>query len=208
MNLTEIYKAYRKVGKNLNHKIMNACLERDVIMECAKLLGISHGTKLIFESEDESSVLMDFALNDYKVDNKNTVEIYRERIGGKGKIEEEILDALIASNTSLFKVSSISAREHLVFLESLLTKMSLPLMDITFSETAVPGMLFFTRVIQLKDFNMTSGVSFAFPGNLEKYILRRYEVLSRKVPSNNPSVRRFVAFYKLNKSKDIDVRYV
>lgn len=44
--------------------------------------------------------------------------------------------------------------------------------------------LYFTKdkkQFSFKDFNMTSGVSFVFPDDMEKYLLRRYKKLSKKV---------------------------
>ncbi|UCE73207.1 MAG: hypothetical protein JSV56_09230 [Methanomassiliicoccales archaeon] len=102
MSSLKEYKKYRKVGLKLNHKIMDAHLERDVLMKSARLLGIARGDVLLFDTEDETSVLMDFALNDIKVKNKNIVEIYREKIGWKNMVEKEILDARRSSYTSLF----------------------------------------------------------------------------------------------------------
>jgi hypothetical protein len=61
MDLLKKYKQYRKVGKELNSKIMDACLERDVLLKSARLLHMTRGDILVFESEDETSVLMDFA---------------------------------------------------------------------------------------------------------------------------------------------------
>jgi len=208
MTLIKKYKEYRKIGMKLNHKIMDACLSRDVVMASAELLGILHGETLIFESEDESSVLMDFALNDYKVDNQNTVELYKDTIGWKNDIERELLDAHLASYTSLFKVISISKKESTLLLTDLLTKEDdIQLVDINFSRSAVPGILLFTRLIPLKDFNMTSGVSFAFPGYVEQHLLRGYEALSKKVKSDDEAVKRFVSFYNLSKTKGIEVQY-
>lgn len=208
MTLIKKYKEYRRTGKRLNHKIMDACLSREVVMASAELLGILHGETLIFESEDETSVLMDFALNDYLVDNQNTIKLYRDTVGWKNEIEKEILDAHLASYTSLFKVTSISKGECTLLLNDLLNnKEGIQLIDIHLSRSGVPGILMFTRLICLKDFNMTSGVSFAFPGYLEQYLLRKYRVLSKKVKSDNEAVRRFVSFHNLSKRKGIEVEY-
>jgi hypothetical protein len=208
MDLIKEYRKYRKIGMELNHKIMDTCLAHDVIMGSAQLLGILHGETLIFESEDESSVLMDFALNDYPVNNQNTMKLYRDTKGWENEIEKEILDAHLVSYTSLFKVISISKEEYTLLLRDLLNaEDTIQLIDINFSRSAVPGVLLFTRIIPLKDFNMTSGVSFAFPGHLEQYLLKRYRVLSKKVKSDNKAVRRFVSFYKLSKTKGIEVQY-
>ncbi|RLF33140.1 MAG: hypothetical protein DRN07_03330 [Thermoplasmata archaeon] len=209
MTIIEKYKTYRKIGMELNHKIMDSCLDRDVLMKSARLLGIARGKTLIFDSEDETSVLMDFALNEYRVNNKNTIEIYREKIGWQNEIEKDILDALLSSYTSLFKVTSIYEAENTLLLNDILNKKdNLKLIDIAFSKTAIPGLLLFIRLIPFKDFNMTSGISFAFPGDLEEYLLRRYKKLSKKVKTDSESIKRFISFFRLSKTDGIEVGYV
>lgn len=207
MTSVKTYKKYRKAGMKLIQKIMDTSLARDVVIASAKLLGIARGEVLIFDSEDESSVLMDFALNDYKVNNKNTIEMYRDTEGWENETEKEILDAHLASYTSLFKIASISKQDHSILLNDLLNKEDITLIDINLSKTAVPGLLVFTRIVPFKEFNMTSGISFAFHRHLEQYLLKRYRILSKKVKSNDKSVKRFVSFHKLSKTKGIEVRY-
>ena len=208
MTLIEKYETYRKIGMELNHKIMKSCLDRDVLLKSARLLGIVRGDTLIFDSEDETSVLMDFALNEYRVNNKNAIEIYREKIGWQNEIEKDILDTLLSSYTSIFKVTSISEAENALLLNDILNKKdNIELTDIAFSETAIPGLLLFIRLVRFKDFNMTSGVSFVFPGDSEGYLLRRYKKLSRKVKSDSDSIKRFVSFFRLYKTDGIEVRY-
>ncbi len=208
-SVIEKYKEYRKIGKELNNKIINTSLDRDVFMKAARLLGIARGETLIFESEDETSVLMDFALHDYRTNKQNTIEIYREKIGGENEIEKEILDAFISSYTSLFKIISISEAENSLILNDLLNKKdNIKLIDIALSQTAVPGLLVFIRLVPFKDFNMAAGSSLAFPADSEKYILKRYKILSRKVKASNDAIKRFVSFYKLSKTDGIEVRYL
>jgi hypothetical protein len=80
-------------------------------------------------------------------------------------------------------------------------------MDIALSETATLGMLLFIRLVSFADFNMTSGISFIFPGHLEGYLLRKQRKLGRKVQSDSESIRRFVSFFQLSKTDGIEVRY-
>ena len=208
MAIVEKYKTYRKIGMELNHKIIDTCLDRDVLMKSARLLGIVHGDTLIFDSECEMDVLMDFALNEYRVNNKNAIEIYREKIGWQNEIEKDIMDALLSSYTSLFKIISVSEAENTLLLNDILNeKDNIKLIDIAFSKSAIPGLLLFTRLVSFKDFNMTSGISFVFPGGLEGYLLRRYKKLSKKVKSDSDSIKRFVSFFRLNKIDGIEVRY-
>jgi hypothetical protein len=208
MTIIEKYKEYRKIGRELNQKIMNECLDRNTLIKSARLLGIARGETLVFESEDETSVLMDFALHDYRVNKQNIIEIYREKIGWENEVDKEILDAFISSYTSLFKIISISEAENSLILSDLLNeKDNIKLIDIALSKTAIPGLLVFIRLIPFKDFNMSTGISFAFPADSENYILKRYKILSRKVKSGSDSIKRFISFYKLSKTQGIEVRY-
>ncbi|KCZ71286.1 hypothetical protein ANME2D_02488 [Candidatus Methanoperedens nitroreducens] len=206
--IIEEYKEYRKISKELNHKIIDTCLDPDVFIKAARLLGAARGDTLILDNEDELNILMDFALREYKVNKQNTVEIYREKIGWENDIEKEILDAFISSYTSLFKIISISRAEKSLILEDILNKKGdIKIIDLSLSKTAVPGFLVFIRIIPFKDFNMSAGILFAFYGELEKYLLKKYKLLSKKVKSDSDSVKRFVSFYKLSKTDGIEVRY-
>ena len=208
MTIIEKYKTYRKIGMELNHKMIDTCLDHDVLMESARLLGIARGDTLRFDSEDEMNVLMDFALNEYRVNNKNTIKIYLEKMGWQNEIEKDILDALLSSYTSLFKVTSISKAENTLFLNDILNKKdNIKLIDIALSKTAIPGLLLFIRLLPFRDFNMTSGMCFVFSGDLEGYLLRRYKKLRKKVKSDSDSIKRFISFFRLSKTDGIEVRY-
>lgn len=208
--LIKKYRMYRKVGKNLNHKIMDKCLDRDTLNKSAKLLGIFQKGKFIFDNQDETSVLMDFALNDYRFINKNIVEKYKEKYGWKNTIEKNIINALSNSYTSLFKITSVSRSNNTLILKDILNeKDDIKLTDIAFSSTITyTDSLLFTRILSFKDFNMTSGVSFIFPPNMENYLIKQYKKKINKVKSKDEAVKRFVTFYQLNKKHGIDVFYI
>jgi hypothetical protein len=104
-NLVERYKMYRKANKELNHKVMESCLERDVMLESAKLLGMTREDTLVLDSMAETDILGEFALNEYKAEGKNAIEIYRET-ANYNEVERDILNALLSSYTSLFEVIS------------------------------------------------------------------------------------------------------
>lgn len=207
--IIEKYKKYKEIAIELNQKMVRSpCLTRDMLLKSGKLLGIArHGT-FVFNSEDETSVLMEFALNE-RVSGKTVVEIYREKVGWENDIEKELLDGLISSYTSLFKVVYVSEKRNRVVLHDLLNRReNTEIIDISFSKTAIPGLLLFIRLVSLKDFNKTSGVSFAFQGDREEYICRKYTEISKRIKSRSESLKRFVAFYKLSKSHGIEVRYL
>ncbi|MGQ9723449.1 MAG: hypothetical protein ACUVXA_19260 [Candidatus Jordarchaeum sp.] len=209
MSLVEKYVRYREASKKLFDKIMKRTLSKKALNESGKLLGILQGDTFIFLNENDTDVLMDFALNEYKSNNKNAIEIYRKRIGGENNVEKEILDALLSSYTSLFKVVSVSASESTLVLNDLLNeKENINIIDINFSRTAVPNLLIFIRLIPFKDFNMTSGISLVFPASTKDFFLKRYKRLSERAKSDvNLPMKRFLFFYNWNKTKGFRVMH-
>ncbi len=53
---------------------------------------------------------------------------------------------------------------------------------------------------------MSAGIMFAFYEELEKYLIKKYKLLRKKVRSDSEAVKRFVSFYKLSKEGGIEVR--
>ncbi|MEM3564185.1 MAG: hypothetical protein QXR19_13200 [Candidatus Jordarchaeaceae archaeon] len=210
MAQVEKYLKYREAGQKLVGKIMNHALSREALTKSGKLLNMVRRGVFVFSNEEEMDVLADFALNEYKVNNKNAVRSYMEKIGGKDSVEKEILEALLSSYTSLFKVVSVSESESTIVLFDLLNhKENINLIDVNFSKTATPGLLIFTRLVPFKEFNMTSGIAFVFPSGAENFLLERYRRLSERAKSDiNLPMKRFIFFYNWNKTKGIKAIYV
>ncbi len=193
------YQEYRKVGRDLSDKILDTVPE-DALIRSGKLLGIVRGKTFVFESESESNAQFDFLLFEQQVDGKTAAEQYRDTPGGKNELEREILDAFASSYTSLFRVEAVSKTECSLTLQDLLFPgRTVTITDIGFSQTATPGLLMFIRAVPLRDFSMTSGMSFVFPASQEEFLLNEYPKLARKIPSPRESARRFIAFFRLNR---------
>lgn len=76
------YTLYRSAGRALHSKIMEKSLREDVLNRAAFLLGIIGGKTILFKNEDETGMLMNFALHDILADGKrSTIEIYRDEVG-------------------------------------------------------------------------------------------------------------------------------
>jgi len=202
------YEVFRRASRDVIHKIIDECLKPDQLMKSAKLLGIVREDILVFNNEDETDILMDFALNEYKEDDKNIITLFKEKVGGRKDYEKEILGAMLSSYTSLFKITSVSPREKFSLLRDLLNeRQDLKLWDIGMSETAIPGFLIFIRLVPLKDAFMTSGISFVFPPHLEKYLLRKYKKLSKKTDPARLSSERFIFFFRQSRIDGLEVRF-
>jgi hypothetical protein len=200
----ETYRRYRAAGKELNHKIMNASLEKEAVDYGVRKLGLGRRRQLIVDSEDDLSVLMEFAMYEHHRGGRNAVDRYREEIGGSSPMEQELLAAMVASSTSLFCVEEVSPKTCSLRLCDLIDGGSeITLMDVSFSQTAMAGVSFFVRPICLGAFCMTSGIAFTFPGGMEDDLLREWRRFAGRRP-HNASAGRYAALFKLSKRRGIE----
>jgi len=193
------YRKYREVGKALNHKIIDRYINKEIILHSGKLLYLIKRDTLITDDELDITALMDFSINEYQINGKKAVQLYKDKVMLENDIEEEILDALIKSYTSLFKIADIKQKDSKLILADLLNKNrdTIEIIDMGFSQTAFPGLLIFLRIVPLPDFNITGGFGFAFHGDLEEYLLNEYKHFVKYVKSPRESIKRYVAFFKL-----------
>ena len=207
----KVYQRYRTDGMTLNHKIMDATLSEAAIQHGSRALGLEgRGRELILDSEDDLSVLMDYALYEYRVKGKNAVERYQEEIGGETQIERELLAAMVALSTSLFEVESVSTSTCIMRLSDLANEgRTINLMDINFSQRVTPDWLLFIRPVTLENFSMTSGIALIFPRHLKEELLKRWHRSQsrRRRSAQSVSARRYATFFRLSKIKGIEVRY-
>jgi hypothetical protein len=209
------YRRYRVDGRVLNHKIIDASLDRAVIGHAARALGMKGpGNVLVFDDEDEASILMDCALYECKTKGKNAVMRYQEEIGGETEIERELLAAMVASSTSLFRIESVSRRTSSLSLVDLVKENQIiTLMDLNLSRTGTDNYLLFFRPITLGSLRMTSGVAFVFPSHLESKLLERWRELQTHGSRNKrqqpqpTSLLRYAAFFKLSKRVGLEMRF-
>jgi hypothetical protein len=210
-----VYRRYRVDGRELNHKIIDATLDRAAIMQAARALGMKGpGNAVYFDTEDETSILMDCALYECKTQGKNAVERYQETIGGQTEIERELLAAMVASSTSLFRIESVSRRTASLRLIDLVNEdRVLTLMDLNLSKTSRANYLVFFRRLVLDGFCMTSGVGFVFPDHLESKLLAQWRESgasgsgSKRRPRRSTSLMRYATFFKLSKQVGIELRF-
>jgi hypothetical protein len=206
------YKKYREAVMVLNKKIINKYIDRQTYLISGKYLGLVSLVKkdtLIFDNESETAALMDFAINEYQINGKKAVELYNENIMTENDIEIDILNGLLKSYTSFFKINDISQKESKIILTDLLNKSIDPIqiIDIGFSQTALPGLLIFLRIVPFDDFNISGGIAFAFHSDLEEYLLKEYRHIAKRVKSSNESLKKYVAFFKLNRRYGIGTEF-
>ncbi len=195
------YKAYRKEGRRLNQEIVESCIDKDLMEKSAKMLGII-GKKgiILFENEEEANVLMDFAIYEILLDGESVIKIYSDTVGGKNKMETEILDAMVASYTSLFRVISTRKEQSLVILEDILHEgRIIELTDMGLSQSLHQEVLIFTRIVPFAEFNMTAGIAFVFP---KEILFHSLEALK------NSASERYIEFFRLNRECGMKTAFV
>ncbi len=204
----EKYKSYRKINKSLHSKIIQKYITKQNYQKAARLLGISlDKNRVFFESEEEVSYVMDFAIYDVQNRGKNLVQRYQKDIDVAGKAEEDVLDAMSVSHTSLFRVEKTSTASHTVLLHDVLNDSKVRIFDYHLALSMQKGCLVFCRIIAFDGFAMTSGIEFAFPPEIEGYLLRQYGVTKKKMKRHSEKITRFAAFFALNRTDGIDVLY-
>ncbi len=152
------YKHLRKVGLELNHRLVKT-LNKSIIEEGGKKLGILKGKTLMLDTEDESSVLMDYCIHDVRRQGMNAVERYLAESPPPADSDEMVL--LQALRQSRFCVVAVDSAEPEIGVHGrdLLRDVPLFLLDIGFSRAAVPGMVLATRVMAPEGNYRTTGAA-------------------------------------------------
>jgi len=150
------YKQFRQVGLGLNNKLVKS-LSREDLNEGGKKLGILRQGVLVFDTEDESSVLMDYCLHDVPRGGLNAIERYLENSPPpEGSDELLFLQAKRQSWYSVFVVESTEPGVG-IHLRDLLRDELLFLFDVGFSQSAIAGVVLATRVMTLEGMIMSTG---------------------------------------------------
>jgi hypothetical protein len=201
------YKQYRNIGKDLSQKILEKFTDEQSLLVVSKLLGIRQGKTLVLDSEEELNFIMDFSLFEYQAKGKTFLQRYKEETPELNEKEADIIEAKLLSYTSLFKILETDPAHASVTLGDILNDgKPVTILDINLSRSARPGLLIFTRIVPFSEFNMTSGMFCLFPENSERNLLKRYKIMIKKVKSEIESVRRFVAFFKLNRTEGLEAK--
>jgi hypothetical protein len=150
------YLRLREVGRSVASALVKR-LPKDVLDEGGTRLGILRGGVLVFDSEDEMAVLMDFCIHDIRRHGRNAVEAYLEEAPYPPDSDEMIfLQGLKDAYYSLFLIEAAepgigvqvrdAARGGTTFI-----------MDVGFGRSAVPGLILATRILSPENFAMTTG---------------------------------------------------
>jgi hypothetical protein len=134
-------------------------LPDDAIRECGTRLGVYRDDALVFGSESEVSVLMDYCVYDYRRDGQNVIERYTSETAIPGDPDKSsVLDAMLKPRYSLFVVDEV-VKGLGVQTRDLFRTDSGFIVDAALSETAVNGFVLASRIISPDNgrLSMTTG---------------------------------------------------
>jgi hypothetical protein len=152
------YQRLRPIRLRLNNKLVHR-LSRDVLNDGAKRIGILRGGMFVFDNEDETSVLMDYCIYDVYRKGRNAVEQYLCDCPPDPDSDE--MACLRAMQHAIYALVAVLRVEPSVgcHVRNLFTEETRLLVDIGFSETAQPGAVIATRLLDFGGFVATTGAA-------------------------------------------------
>lgn len=204
------YRAIREIGKELGSKIFKNVVDNNKheLISAANILGLWDGRKFIFDLENDSEALMDFML--FEKITQNTPAFKRFHLSNPilNDLQQEIINGMYHNYSSLFEVQSIDKIGNTLVLTDLLdvNRTDYLLMDIGMSETAPRGFVLFTRLIPIRDINMTSGVSFGFQKIHKDKLLSAISLSSFQKRRKLNSAEIYVLMHSRNRQFGMETR--
>lgn len=162
-DLVARYRRYREIGVRLN-SVLTEQIPKDVLDQAGRELGFLRKGVFVFDSEDETCVLMDYCLYNVLRDGRNMIQkLLAEQPPPEGSDELLVMQGKAKAWYSLFGVVAVE-RGAGVRVEDIFRQTEHLLIDLGFAQTAVPGVLLATRVFPMDGFIMTTGASLPLSG--------------------------------------------
>lgn len=150
------YKQLRHVSRGLNDQLVGR-LSKDVIHEGAQKLGMLEGKSIVFDSEDETSILMDYCIYDVRRDGRNAVESYLSSCSTDSETDDIVcLRAMQNAIYSIFMIESVVPGLG-VTVKDMRTSAIHLVIDTGFAISGQPGAVFASRLLFHDGFAMTGG---------------------------------------------------
>ncbi len=167
------YQQFRTLQKSLNGPLLEM-LPKSALGKCGKVLGIYKNNILVFGSESEMSVLMEYCLYDYRWDGQNVIEKYVSQTPLEAGSDKAILlEAMVKARYSLFRVDAVEKGVGIQTLDLFRGDSSF-VIDIALSETAIKNMVLAGRIMTLGEskFSITTGAALPVDRPILERIIR------------------------------------
>ena len=196
------YQKLRSIGVALNGKLGRE-LKGYELKRAGRILGILRKDTFVFESEEESAYLFDFAINDlYDSSARNAIQKYREKHDGRFAVPEEIqlLDSLSASKPSFYKIIGTDKDKCLVHLVDDFNGDAVTIVDINFSSSPIASSLYlFSRIISIGGICMTSGAPLLFAVTQYDQVRKKFKSISKTIGLKDERTKLSATFFKIYK---------
>ncbi len=208
MGRLQTYRAIRELGRQIHSDALKD-VPKSVFLRGAERLGMmGKGKVLLFDSEDETDVLAQFLLYEIPQGEKPIIQHHLDKRGApQNTMEEELFRAIRDSFSSLFRIET--GRGEGIVVRNLLTPDEglHTLVDIGLIQTARAGFLLFTRLLPLREYAITGGVSFPFAGHHETALSKEDLKLRKSARQDELSMRRYVVFHRLGKTMGLPMEF-
>jgi SEC-C motif len=183
------YKHLRQVGLPLNNQFVKL-LSREDIHEGARRLGILRKNTIVLDTEDQSSVLMDFCIHDVRRDGMTALDRYLAVSPPPADSDEMLL--LKAKQQAWYSLFTVVGVERGVGVEfrDMLSNESMFILDVGLSQTGHRGSLLASRMMVAEGIGMTTGaglpVSGFSRGDWERFVQSLAAMLKGENPRRLP----------------------
>jgi len=202
------YKNVRNKAKDLSSKILDIKnSERNELIYAAKLLGFWNGNSMIFDSEDESDIMLDFLIYERNKQGVKCIDKFYDSDIKLDDLEEDILEGMVNYHSSLFEIQDINKDNAILTLIDLFDKnhKEFKLIDVGLSQTSTIGLLIYSRLLPIQDFSITSGMSFGFAPSVIDRILSDISNAQFKKRRMLNSTDLFVLCHQKNKQYGLNI---
>ncbi|MBN1337363.1 MAG: hypothetical protein JXB39_15505 [Deltaproteobacteria bacterium] len=139
------YRRLHEARRRLNDRLMNR-LDRRQVEVAARTLGFWHEGILVFDSEEDSAVLVDFAIHATGEGGRNAPRgLLDDGALGLDDDERRLLAGMVHARFGLYRVDEVLPGFG-VRVRNLFSKQSYDLADMGLSETARPDVAFLGRL--------------------------------------------------------------
>ena len=157
-DIVAFYRHIRQERLRLNNMLVQR-LSTDMLKDGAKRLGMLRGGTFVFDTEDDTSVLMDYCIYDVYSQGRNAIEQYLcDCPPDPDSDEAAILNAMQHATYALITVLRVEPGVG-CHIRNLFTDETHLLVDMGFAETAQCGAVLAMRLLDFGDFVATSGAA-------------------------------------------------
>jgi len=165
------YRRWRERTSDLQNQIVTT-LDAGTILECARKLGILRKNTVVFATEDEPAVLMDYCVYSHLRDGLNAVQRYfTEYPPQPGSFDDTVSKAMVAARYRLLRLTGLAPGIG-VQVSDLQEDQTLFLVDRNCSQTTGAGLILATRTLSVNGFYMTTGAALPVPDEIGTRMIR------------------------------------